>query len=164
LPLCGGAVAGPDFGPLDPPHERAHVRFACQQPLNNRAVSEVDISTESAFILGVVSTLATLLVLWILLRLTGPWIMAYANGIPMTLIELVGMGIRGSDAGLIVATAIALSKFGEPVSLIDLEAAYLSLPDTQHNVTEMMRSVRPRLVTRLEADLQARAAQAATGP
>jgi hypothetical protein len=73
------------------------------------------------------------------------------------------MRIRGSDAELIVATAIALNKCGEPVSLIDLEAAYLSLPDTQHNLTEMMRSVRPQLVTRLEADVQARAARGSTG-
>jgi uncharacterized protein YqfA (UPF0365 family) len=110
-----------------------------------------------------VSTLVTLLVLWILLRVAGPWFMAYANGIPMSLIQLVGMGIRRSDAGLIVATATTLSKLGETVSLIDLEVAYLSLPDTQHNVTEMMRSVRPQLVARLEADVQARAARAATG-
>jgi hypothetical protein len=34
-----------------------------------------------------VATIATLLVAWILLRLAGPWIMAKANGIPLSLTE-----------------------------------------------------------------------------
>jgi len=110
----------------------------------------------------VLTTIITLVVVWSVFRLTGPWIMAKANGIPLSLAELVGMRMRGSDAGLIVATAAALSKLGEPVSVIDLEVAYLSLPDTRRTVTEIMRNVRPQLVTRLEADVQSRAARGPT--
>jgi len=34
--------------------------------------------------------------------------------------------------------------------------AYLSLPDTQRSLTELMRSVRPQLVARLEAEAKSR--------
>ena len=112
----------------------------------------MDISAETAFILGVVATIVTLLVAWGLFRLAGPWVMAHASGVPLSLAELLGMRMRSSDAGLIVATAAALSKLGEPVTVFELEVAYLSLPDAERNLTELMRSVRPQLVARLERE------------
>jgi uncharacterized protein YqfA (UPF0365 family) len=123
---------------------------------------EVEISTETAFILGVVSTIVALSLAWVLLRLAGPWIMAQSQGVQLSLLELVGMRMRRSDASLIVATAAALKKLDESVSISELEVAYLSLPESQHTLTELMRSVRPHLVARLESELKSRAPRGAT--
>ena len=122
----------------------------------------MDISPETAFVLGVVSTLAILLVGWAVLRLTGPWVNARMNKLPLSLLELIGMRLRGSDAGLIVTTAVALNRLGESVAISELEVAYLSLPDTQRSLTDLMRGVRPHLVARLETEAQSRAGQGAT--
>jgi hypothetical protein len=67
------------------------------------------------------------------------------------MMTVVGMRMRRTDAGLIAATAIALSKLGQPVPVLELEVAYLSLPEGQRTMTDLMRSVRPKLVTELEA-------------
>jgi uncharacterized protein YqfA (UPF0365 family) len=123
---------------------------------------EAYISPQSGFLLGVAVTLATLLLGWSLLRLTGPWLNARVNGIPLSLPELIGMRMRRSDAGLIVTTAVALSRLGEPAKVSELELAYLSLPDNQRNLTELMRSVRPKLTARLDAEARSRAAEGAT--
>ena len=108
------------------------------------------------------ATLATLLVGWASLRLLGPWINARVNNIPLSLPELIGMRMRGSDAGLIVTTAVALSRLGEHVPVIELEVAYMAVPPTQRTITEIMRDVRPKLVARLEAEAKSRAAEGAT--
>jgi uncharacterized protein YqfA (UPF0365 family) len=120
---------------------------------------EVNISADTAFILGVVATIVALLLAWVLLRLAGPWMLAQGSGIRLSLSELVGMRMRRSDASLIVATAATLHKLGESVSIPELEAAYLSLPHNQRSLTELMRSVRPQLVTRLEAEAKSRASR-----
>ena len=99
---------------------------------------------------------------WALLRLTGPWVNAKANGVPLSLLDLIGMRLRSTDAGLLVNAAVVLQRLGEPVELSELEVAYLSLPENKHDLTELMRSVRPQLTARLEAKAQARAARGAT--
>ena len=53
--------------------------------------------------------------------------------------------------GLVVGTATAFTKVGEPVSLVELEAAYMALPDSRRTMGDLMRSVRPRVVADLEA-------------
>jgi hypothetical protein len=70
------------------------------------------------------------------------------------------MRMRGTDADLIVATAVTLTKLGEPVALSEIEIAYLSMPDHQRTPAELMRNVRPQLVARLEAEAQARVGRA----
>jgi uncharacterized protein YqfA (UPF0365 family) len=98
---------------------------------------------------------------WALFRLAGPWVTARANGVPLSLLELFGMRMRGSDVDLIVATAVTLTKLGEPVVLSEIEVAYLSAPNHSRNLTELMRSVRPQLVARLELEAKAREARRA---
>ena len=98
---------------------------------------------------------------WGLFRLAGPWVTARANGVPLSLPELIGMRMRDSDADLIVATAVTLTKLGEPVALSEIEVAYLSTPNHARNLTELMRSVRPHLVARLESEVKAREARRA---
>ena len=88
--------------------------------------------------------------------------MAQSQGVQLSLLELVGMRMRRSDASLIVATAAALKKLDESVPIFELEVAYLSLPESQHTLTELMRSVRPQLVSRLESELKSRAPRGAT--
>jgi uncharacterized protein YqfA (UPF0365 family) len=108
-------------------------------------------SPQSGFAWGVVATIAGLLLVWWLLRVLSPWLMARASGVPLSMMQVVGMRMRRSDAGLIAATAIAFSKLGEEVPVLELEVAYLTLPESQRTMTDLMRSVRPELVAQLEA-------------
>jgi uncharacterized protein YqfA (UPF0365 family) len=109
-----------------------------------------------------VATLVTLLVGWAFLRLVGPWMNARVNSIPLSLPELIGMRMRGSDAGLIVTTAVVLSRLGERVPVVELEASYMAVPRTQRTISEIMRGVRPQLVARLEEEAKSRAPRGAT--
>lgn len=113
------------------------------------------------FILGVAATLIGLLLTWGILRLLGPWIMARASGVPLSMAEALGMRMRHTDVDMVVGTAIAFHKVGEPVSLLELEAAYMALPENRRTMTDLMRSVRPQVVANLEAKAKLRPAGSA---
>jgi uncharacterized protein YqfA (UPF0365 family) len=72
-------------------------------------------------------------------------------------VEALGMRLRHTDVNMIVGAAIALHKVGEPVSLLDLEAAYMALPDNRRTMTDLMRSVRPQAAASLESMAKQRA-------
>jgi uncharacterized protein YqfA (UPF0365 family) len=61
-------------------------------------------SPQSGFAWGVVATIAGLLLAWWLFRVLGPWVMARASGVPLSMTTVVGMRMRRTDAGLIAAT------------------------------------------------------------
>lgn len=112
-----------------------------------------------AYLLGVGTAFGAVLVVWFALRLLTPWLAATAGGAPVSLRQIFGMRVRGSDPGLIVAALNAFVKLGEPVPPEEVEAACLGLPVEQRNLAALVRATRPDLVARLEADLRARRAE-----
>jgi uncharacterized protein YqfA (UPF0365 family) len=111
-----------------------------------------------AYLLGVATAFGAILLGWFVVRLAGPWLMAKANGTSISLVQVLGMRMRGSDARMIVAASGVLSRGGEEVSPVDLEAAYLGLPAGKRDVTELLRAVRPDLLARLERESRSRGA------
>jgi uncharacterized protein YqfA (UPF0365 family) len=112
----------------------------------------------TAYLLGVVTGSAGVLLLWFVFRLLSPWIAASATGAPVSLVQVFGMRMRGSDPGLIVVALNTLAKLGETVPAAEVEAAYLGLPADQRNLSALIRATRPSVMTRLEADLRTRQA------
>ena len=102
-----------------------------------------------AYLWGVVTAFGVIGGGWLILRLLAPWFMARATGVPISLVQIFGMRMRGSDPALIITASNTLTRFGEAVSPIDLEAAYLGLPEDQRNLGALLRSVRPALMARL---------------
>jgi uncharacterized protein YqfA (UPF0365 family) len=111
----------------------------------------------TAYFLGVGTGLGGVALVWFVFRLLGPWMAAWATGTPVSLLQVLGMRMRGSDPGLIVATLDTIAKLGETAPPVEeVEAAYLGLPVDQRNISALIRATRPSLMARLEADVRAR--------
>jgi uncharacterized protein YqfA (UPF0365 family) len=108
-----------------------------------------------AYVLGVVTAIAGLAILWFLFRLLSPWAMAQAGGTPISLVEILGMRLRGSDPVLIVSALNVLRRVGETASPSEVEVTYLGLPADQRKLDALLRALRPEVVARLEADARA---------
>jgi uncharacterized protein YqfA (UPF0365 family) len=109
-----------------------------------------------AYLLGVATAFGGMLVVWVLFRLLGPWVVAWATGAPVSLIQVFGMRMRGSDPALIVTALNTLTRLGERVSPMDVEVAYLTLPVNQRNLGALLRAVRPDVMARLEVESRTR--------
>jgi uncharacterized protein YqfA (UPF0365 family) len=112
----------------------------------------------TAYFLGVGTGVGGLLLVWFVFRLLAPWIAASATGAPVSLLEVFGMRMRGSDPSLIVVALNTFARLGETVPAAEVEAAYLGLPVDQRNLSALIRATRPTVMARLEADLRARQA------
>lgn len=106
----------------------------------------------SAYFLGVATALGGLTAIWLVLRILGPWITARASGVPLTMLNLIGMRMRKTDPGTIVSTLVILAKLGEMIPVHQLEAIYMTLPHNQRNPTALLRAARPELVDRLKQE------------
>lgn len=112
----------------------------------------------TAYFLGVATGLGGVLLVWFGFRLLGPRIAAWATGAPVSLLQVFGMRMRGSDPSLIVVALNTFARLGETVPAAEVESAYLGLPVDQRNLTALIRATRPSVMARLEADLRARQA------
>ena len=99
-----------------------------------------------AYLLGVASTFAVLLLLWLGLRVLEPWIMARAANVQIGFLHVVGMRLRKTDPRVIVPALVALAKREEPMSAGQLEAIYMTLPEDQRTLGGLLRAARPDLV------------------
>ena len=110
----------------------------------------------SAYFLGVATAFAAIALVWGLFRLLGPWALARFTGSAVSLGEIIGMRMRGTDPALIVAAVNTLGRLGEEVTSADVEVAYLGLPPEQRTLGALVREVRPELIARLERESQPR--------
>lgn len=96
----------------------------------------------TAYFLGVGTTFLVLIAVWLLLRIAEPWAMALASGAPVGFAHILGMRIRKTDPRVVVAALVILTKSGEPISPFRLEAIYLTLPDSERDVDNLVRAAR----------------------
>lgn len=95
-----------------------------------------------AYIAGVASTVAVLLVIWLARRVLGAWAMAHAAAVPVGFLHIVGMRLRKTDPEVLVGALVVLAKGGEAASPFHLEALYLTLPEDQRNVEHLVKASR----------------------
>jgi uncharacterized protein YqfA (UPF0365 family) len=112
----------------------------------------------TAYLLGVATAFGASVAVWLLFRLLGPWLLARAAGAPVSVVQILGMRMRGSDPRAVVGTWNALRQLGEEVPLNELETVYLGLPPTQRDTASLLRAVRPELLKRLEQESRVRQA------
>lgn len=96
----------------------------------------------TAYFLGVGTTFLLLIAVWLLLRVLGPWAMAKAAAVPVGLLHILGMRIRKTDPRVIVGALVVLFKSDQPVSPLQLEAIYLTLPERDRGVDSLVRAAR----------------------
>ena len=58
-----------------------------------------------AYLWGVVTAFGVIGGGWLILRLLAPWFMARATGVPISLVQIFGMRMRGSDPALIITAS-----------------------------------------------------------
>ncbi|MDX1947071.1 MAG: flotillin-like FloA family protein [Pirellulaceae bacterium] len=80
----------------------------------------------TAFVLGFLTCLLTLVPLAMLWWLFGPWFRAFLSGGQVSLFSIVGMRVRGSPVSLILDAYLALLHGGQKVRLAQVESAFLA--------------------------------------
>lgn len=96
----------------------------------------------TAYFLGAGTTFLMLLVAWIILRIAEPWAMATAAGIPVGFAHVLGMRLRKTDPLVVIGALVVLTKSDQPISPFKLEAIYMSLPDQERDVENLLRAAR----------------------
>jgi uncharacterized protein YqfA (UPF0365 family) len=101
----------------------------------------------NAYLLGVGTTLALLLILWMGLRIAEPWIMARAAAIPIGFPHILGMRLRKTDPAVVVGALVVLTKADQPIQPLQLEALYMTLPERQRSVDDLVKAARESMAT-----------------
>jgi uncharacterized protein YqfA (UPF0365 family) len=76
----------------------------------------------TAYFLGVGTGLGGVVLVWVAFRLLGPWITAWATGAPVSLVQVLGMRMRGSDPGLIVVALKWRPRISASLSINEISA------------------------------------------
>ena len=106
------------------------------------------------FLIVAVAILAVfaLILFTVLLLLVRPWLRAALNAVPVSLLHIVAMRLRGNPPMLLVDAYIALNRAGRSVTISDVEKVYIDnrnwvstsndlaeLVQQREDVTERMR-------------------------
>ena len=94
-----------------------------------------------AFLLGALTGGAGVLLLGALLALGRPWAMAFFAGRPVSLVQTLGMRLRGTPPRIVISTYVALAKAGDDVPLEEIEAIYLATPGAIHTTGDLIARV-----------------------
>ena len=64
-------------------------------------------------------------------KVFSPWLQAFLAGVPISLIQIVGMRLRKVDVRLVIRSLIMATQAGVPVPSIEMERAYLQGVDLE---------------------------------
>jgi len=93
-------------------------------------IAQLDIKVVS--LVGAIFVFVMLLAVGVvLIGLMRPWLRAFLSGIPITLLQVVAMKLRKSDANQIITQGIAANQAGYPIDWSDLESAALRGADLE---------------------------------
>jgi len=105
--------------------------------------------------------LFTLVTLVVFLKYGRVWVLTKINGIPLSILDLIGMTFRKIDMKSVVRALIAARQAGVEVSINDMEHAYLQGADLDRVTRALIQARRddPDLTFRdlVETDLEERA-------
>ena len=86
----------------------------------------MDASVVGPFVLGLGLGIAITLLGVVLVAASGPWRRATFSGVPIPLLAIVGMRLRGTPPDVIVDAGVSLAKRGHPASWDVIEAVFLA--------------------------------------
>jgi len=91
-------------------------------------------------VVAVIFLLVALICFAVVMRFGGLWFQAYMSGVPLPLIELIGMSFRKVDIRAVVRTLIMATQAGVRLSRVDVERAYLQGVDIEKVTLAMIRA------------------------
>ena len=95
----------------------------------NAAPPAADLLNVVVVVLALFALVVLLLIAAVFLTLFGPWMRAFLSGTPVSIVQLIGMRLRGVPARLVVDALISLVHRGhpyEPRLCYLLESTYLA--------------------------------------
>jgi uncharacterized protein YqfA (UPF0365 family) len=79
----------------------------------------------------VIFFIVVLVALFMLARVFAPWIRAYTSGVPLSVLQIIGMRLRKTDVQAVLGALVTATQAGAPVSCADMERAYLQGVDLE---------------------------------
>ncbi len=77
------------------------------------------------FVIFAMVAFFALIVLAVFFLLARPWLSAFLNGTPVSLIHILAMRLRGNPPVLLIDAYIALNRAGIAATMVDVEKVYL---------------------------------------
>jgi uncharacterized protein YqfA (UPF0365 family) len=97
----------------------------------------MDMSVVVPFLLGLGLGVAITLLALIAIVASRSWRRATFSGVPVPLLGIVGMRLRGTPPDIIVDAGVALAKRGAPVSWDSIEAVFLARGTSRTSGSEL---------------------------
>ena len=69
--------------------------------------------------------LFALVMLTVLIQLVRPWLRAILHGTPVTLLQIVGMRLRGNPPSLLIDACVSLNRGGVSATIANVENVYI---------------------------------------
>jgi uncharacterized protein YqfA (UPF0365 family) len=90
--------------------------------------------------------LAPLLIALVFLAKIGvPWLQAFTSGVPISIVEIVGMTFRKTDVKAVLRALVMASQAGTPLSRAEVERAYLQGVDLEKVTLAFIRARKENL-------------------
>lgn len=90
----------------------------------------------------IVITLVVLAVMALFLSIIGLWVRALTSGVPIHVLHIVGMKLRGNPARLLIDAYILLSKAGVQTTLDETEYVFMQNRNRVRIPEELVRLVK----------------------
>ena len=71
-----------------------------------------------------------------------PWLGARFSGVPVPMMQIIGMRLRGNPPKLLVNAYIALIRAGEKISVAEVEATYMTHRNEAKDIVTLVQLVR----------------------
>jgi uncharacterized protein YqfA (UPF0365 family) len=78
------------------------------------------------FLAGVACGFALTFVLWVGFKLVSPWLRAITSGGRVTMLQIIGMRLRGNPPRLLVDAYLSLLHSGEKARMSEVESQYIA--------------------------------------
>ena len=86
-----------------------------------------------------------LIALVFLAKIGAPWLQAFTSGVPISIIEIVGMTFRKTDVKAVLRALVMASQAGTPLSRTEVERAYLQGVDLDKVTLAFIRARKENL-------------------
>lgn len=118
-------------------------------------------------VFAVVAMLMAVCSLVVFAQIFSPWMQAFLSGVPVSVLELVGMRLRKTDAKAVVRFLIMARQAGVEISSREMESAYLAGVDLEKVTLAMIQANRQNQEVAfqelVDADLEGRLAEKLNG-
>jgi|SRR5579872_274320 len=99
-------------------------------------------------VMSIICLLFILSLLLVFVLIIPAWMRGLLGGVRVSILEVVGMRVRGNPAGLLIDTMLALEHRGIKARSHDVESAYIANKGMHFTPTELADLVADRLLNK----------------